>query len=160
MAWWKKLFGGTDDSERVDYYDEGLDLLSEGKYHEALTSFRLALKESPGDPVVLQQIAIAYTRIGMTDEAAKTYRHVLQKEPSASGAHYGLAFLLLRAGQPREAVPHLKAFLAEPPSGPEAEQHVSHARATLADLTGEAPQGSVSSKPTESPEQPSSNEGY
>ena len=79
MSVWKKLFGGDDEGGRVDYYDEGMELLVEGKFHEALTSLRLALKEQPGDPVVLQQIAIAYTRIGMTDEAAKTYRHVLQK---------------------------------------------------------------------------------
>ena len=73
MAWWNKLLG-SDDHGRVDYYEEGLDLLGEGKYHEALTSLRLALKEAPSDPVVLQQIAIAYTRIGMTDEAGKMRR--------------------------------------------------------------------------------------
>lgn len=134
MAWWNKLLG-SDDTRRPDYYDEGLALMAEGKFHEALTSLRLALKESPGDPVVLQQIAIAYTRIGMTEEAAKTYRHVLQKDPAASGAHYGLAFLLLRSGQERDAVDHLKAFLANPPDGPDAGQHISHARATLADLS-------------------------
>ena len=66
MSWWNKLFAGTGDDGSVDYYQEGLELLSEGKHHEALTSFRLALKDAPGDPVVLQQIAIAYTRIGMT----------------------------------------------------------------------------------------------
>ena len=109
-----------------------------GKFHEALTSFRLALKESPGDPVVLQQIAIAYTRIGMTDEAAKTYRHVLQKDPGAAGAHYGLAFLLLRAGQPRDAADHLRAFLANPPDGPDAGQHISHARSALQEIEGGA----------------------
>lgn len=136
MAFWKKLFGGGDASERVDYYEEGLALMSQGKHHEALTSFRLALRESPGDPVVLQQIAIAYTRIGMSDEAAKTYRHVLQKNPQAAGAHYGLAFLLIRAGQAREAIPHLEAFLANPPQGPDAGEHVSHARATLAEIQG------------------------
>lgn len=144
MAWWKQLFGKGSESDRVDYYDEGLALLAEGKYHEGLTSFRLALKESPGDPVVLQQIAICYTRIGMTDEAAKTYRHVLQKDPSASGAHYGLAFLLVRSGEPRAAVPHLRAFLASPPSGPEAQEHILHARETLEELTGEVPEGSAS----------------
>jgi len=133
MAWWKKLLG-SDDHGRVDYYEEGLDLLGEGKYHEALTSLRLALKESPSDPVVLQQIAIAYTRIGMTDEAVKTYRHVLQKDSNAAGAHYGLAFLLLRAGEEGQAVEHLNAFLAQPPAGEEAEEHVAHARSTLADL--------------------------
>ncbi len=137
MAFWRKLFG-EDDTRRVDYYREGTDLLREGKFHEALTSFRLALKEAPGDTVILQQIAICYTRIGMTDEAAKTYKHVLQKDPSASGAHYGLAFILLRAGQPLEAIPHLEAFLANPPSGAEAGEHVTHARNTLAHLRGES----------------------
>jgi predicted Zn-dependent protease len=136
MSVWKKFFGGGGEEGRVDYYDEGMELLSDGKFHEALTSLRLALKEQPGDPVVLQQIAIAYTRIGMTDEAAKTYRHVLQKEPKASGAHYGLAFLLIRSGQMKDAIPHLKAFLDNPPTGTSANQHIAHAEATLAQLTG------------------------
>lgn len=138
MSVWRKIFGGGEKRGHVDYYEEGMELLSDGKFHDALTSLRLALKENPGDPVVLQQIAIAYTRIGMTEEASKTYRHVLQKEPNASGAHYGLAFLLIRAGQAREAVPHLKAFLTHPPTGPDARQHIEHAQSTLAQLTGQA----------------------
>ena len=137
MSVWKKFLGGGGREGRVDYYEEGMDLLSDGRFHDALTSLRLALKENPGDPVILQQIAIAYTRIGMTDEAAKTYRHVLQKNPRAAGAHYGLAFLLIRAGQSKDAVPHLKAFLAHPPDGPEAEQHIQHAQSTLAQITGQ-----------------------
>lgn len=134
MAWWKKLLGRGDESEKVDYYEEGLALMKEERFHDALTSFRLALKESPGDAVVLQQIAIAYTRIGMTEEATKTYRHVLQKDPEAAGAHYGLAYLLLRRGEEGEAVEHLEAFLSNPPRGPEAGEHIAHARATLAQL--------------------------
>jgi Flp pilus assembly protein TadD len=136
MAWWNKIFGSSGGSGRVDYYEEGLDLLSEGKYHEALTSFRLALKESPGDTVVLQQIAIAYTRIGMSEEAIKTYRHVLQKEPGAAGAHYGLAYLLLRSGNDDEACTHLRAFLDHAPNGADAGEHIAHARATLVSLEG------------------------
>lgn len=148
MTIWKKLFGGGD-SGRVDYYREGVDLLTDGKFHEALTSFRLALKESPGDAVVLQQIAICYTRIGMTEEAAKTYRHVLQKDPSASGAHYGLAFILMRMGQPHEAAGHLEAFLARPPKGPDAEDHIDHARSTLAQIRGEAHESAPEPPPDE-----------
>jgi tetratricopeptide (TPR) repeat protein len=143
MSFWKKLLGGEDDEGRVDYYEEGMELLSDGKFHEALTSLRLALKELPGDPVVLQQIAIAYTRIGMTDEAAKTYRHVLQKDPKAAGAHYGLAFLLIRSGQAKEAVPHLEAFLADPPPGPDVPKYISHAQSTLAQITGQVDNGST-----------------
>lgn len=133
MAFWKKLLGGEGD-QAVDYYREGTELIASGKFHEALTSFRLALKESPGDTVVLQQIAICYTRIGMVEEAAKTYRHVLQKEPSSAGAHYGLAFILLRSEQPMDAIPHLEAFLSNAPSDADASAHVQHARATLDQL--------------------------
>lgn len=136
MPFWKKLLNGRD--EKVDYYREGLELLQVGKYHEAVTSFRLALRETPGDQAISQQIAIAYTRIGMTDEAVKTYRGVLERDPAASGAHYGLAFLLLRAGRQEEAAEHLRAFLAHPPTGADARRHIEHAEQTLAELEGGA----------------------
>jgi cytochrome c-type biogenesis protein CcmH/NrfG len=84
----------------------------------------------------------------MTDEAAKTYRHVLQRDPTAPGAHYGLAFLLIRAGQTREAIPHLRSFLANPPPGPSSADHVSHANATLAQLTGERDEDHTDPDPT------------
>ncbi|TVP59223.1 MAG: tetratricopeptide repeat protein [Gemmatimonadales bacterium] len=137
MSWWQKIFGGEPDHDKVDYYEEGLALLRQGKFHDALTSFRLALRESPGDTVVLQQIAIAYTRIGMADEAVRTYRSVLEKDPSAAGAHYGLAYLLIRRGEEEDALQHLEAFLANPPRGGDAQEHISHARSTLAQLRGE-----------------------
>jgi tetratricopeptide (TPR) repeat protein len=136
MAFWKRLFSDGQADERVDYYREGLELLQAGKFHEALTSLRLALRDAPGDAAVLQQIAIAQTRIGTTDEAIRTYRQVLERDPHAVGAHYGLAFLLLRDGRRDEAVEHLRAFLAAPPGSADAEQHISHARETLATLTG------------------------
>ena len=136
MAFWKKLLG-EDGPRSVDYYQEGIDLLGGGKFHEALTSFRLALKESPGDVTVLQQIAICYTRIGMTEEAAKTYRHVLQKDPTAAGAHYGLAFILLRGERPEESISHLEAFLASAPKEADAGAHIEHARWALAQLRGD-----------------------
>lgn len=137
MSIWNKLFGSEAESDQVNYYREGTDLMRDGKFHEALTSFRLALKDAPGDPVVLQQIAIAYTRIGMTEEAAKTYRHVLKSQPDASGAHYGLAFIYLRSGHQEDAERHLRAFLEHPPEGDDAQEHLAHARATLAQLRGD-----------------------
>jgi tetratricopeptide (TPR) repeat protein len=140
MAFWNKILG-NEDAQQVDYYVEGLELLEDGKFHEALTSFRLALKESPGDVIVLQQIAICYTRIGLVSEAAKTYRHVLQKDPASAGAHYGLAFILLRTDAPHESIEHLEAFLANAPADQEASAHVEHARVTLAQLREQGPSG-------------------
>ena len=138
MSWWSELFSRGEDSARtVDYYAEGVTLLRSGHYHEAVTSFRLALRENPTDAAVLQQIAIAYTRIGMTEEAARTYRTVLQGDPEASGAHYGLAFLLLREGKADEATSHLRAFLEHAPRTAEASRHIEHARTTLRELSGQ-----------------------
>jgi Flp pilus assembly protein TadD len=132
MNFWKKLF--RDDTGGPDYYREGVELQRSGNYHEALTSFRLALRDAPMDPAVLQQMAITYTRIGMTDEAARTYRTVLSSHPGAAGACYGLAFLLLRQGKLQDAEKHLRAFLDAPPDGVEAQRHIAHARATLEEL--------------------------
>jgi Flp pilus assembly protein TadD len=137
MAWWRNLIYGrtAEPSGDTDYYQEGVQLLREEKHHEALTSFRLALRENPNDTDVLQQIAVTYTHIGMTDEAVRTYRRVLELQPNASGAHYGLAFLLLQRGSQEDGVAHLKAFLAQPPSIAEAQRHIEHARRTLEELT-------------------------
>ena len=139
MSWWRKLISGAseDNEKETDYYGEGTDLLRQEKYHEALTSFRLALREDPSDTDVLQQIAVTYTHIGMTDEAIKTYRRVLELKPHAAGAHYGLAFLLLQRGSVDDGVAHLRAFLAHPPRFADAQRHIDHARATLSELTGE-----------------------
>jgi Flp pilus assembly protein TadD len=139
MSWWKNLVSGRSDAsfDRVDYYDEGVQLLREEKFHEALTSFRLALRENATDTDVLLQMAVVHTRIGTGEEAIRLYRRVLELKPHASGAHYGLAFLLLGRGSRDEAVMHLRAFLARPPRTAGAERHVDHARAVLAELTGE-----------------------
>lgn len=135
MSWWDKLSGRS--SDKPDYYKEGAELLGQERFHEALTSFRLALRDDPDDTDVLEQVAVTYTRIGMTDEAMRTYRRVIELKPHSSGAHYGLAFLLLQRGSRDEAVAHLRTFLARPPTVSGAEQHIAHARFTLAELTGE-----------------------
>jgi tetratricopeptide (TPR) repeat protein len=139
MSWWKNLLTGGPGQgiEKVDYYAEGEQLLRQDKLHEALTSFRIALREKPNDTDVLLQMAMVYTRIGTTEEAVRLYRRVLDIKPHASGAHYGLAYLLLGRGQRDEAVMHLRAFLARPPRTPDAERHLDHARSTLVELTGE-----------------------
>lgn len=136
MTVWR-FFHRERSQQRPDYYAEALELSQAERYHEAITSLRLALRERPEDPVILQQMAVVYTRIGMTDEAIRWYRKALDRAPEAQGAHYGLAFLLLRRGEVEEARRHLRSFLARPPTDPDAAGHVSHARQILLEL--EAP---------------------
>jgi tetratricopeptide (TPR) repeat protein len=135
MGWWpfSRRVRGIGEPPH-DYREEGLRLASRQKYHEALTSFRLALRERPGDPEIMQQMAVIYTHIGMPDEAIRYYEEAIQAGGEAAAAHYGLAFLYLRRGDTDRARAHLSAFLRQPPRGDEATLHVEHAQRTLARL--------------------------
>lgn len=136
--------------EPPDYYREGLKLADEQKYHEALTSFRLALRTRPDDADIMEQMAIIYTHIGMPDEAVKYYEEAITTGHGSPAAHYGLAFLFLRRGDGDRARRHLQAFLAQPPSGSEAAAHIEHARQTLQQLeSGEAPDQTPGTQPGE-----------
>jgi Flp pilus assembly protein TadD len=138
MSWWSRLTGGKSKNElnarRVDYLSEAIALERQGDFDAALTSYRLALRDHPNDPKILQNIAIAYSRTGRLEEAIRSYRRALEVAPELSGAHYGLAFLLLKRGDLAGAQTHLDAFLAKPRQNPEMEQYVRHAERTISAL--------------------------
>jgi Flp pilus assembly protein TadD len=121
--------------QRLDYLNEALALERQGDFTAALTSYRLGLRESPRDPRILQNMAIAFTRTGQPDEAIRHYRRALELDATLSGAHYGLAFLLLKRGDEERAAAHLRAFLSRPPRGPDADQWIQHAESVLRRLT-------------------------
>jgi tetratricopeptide (TPR) repeat protein len=139
MSWWSRLLGDKSDGElkpkRLDYLSEALTLERQGDYDAALTSYRLALRDSPNEPKIHMNMAIAFSRTGRLTEAIGSYRKALEITPENSGAHYGLAFLLLKRDERDEAMRHLEAFLEHPPQGAEAERWVQHARETLESLS-------------------------
>lgn len=141
MSFWKRLFGRDRADlrpQRLDYLNEALALERQGDYDAALTSYRLALRDDPADLRVLQNMAIAYTKTNRVDEAIRTYRRALELDATLPGAHYGVAFLLLKRGDADAAAEHLRAFLARPPRGPDAQRWVAHAEAALRDVEGRA----------------------
>jgi tetratricopeptide (TPR) repeat protein len=138
MGLWRRLFGRSSDDDlspqRLDYLNEALALERQGDYDAALTSYRLALRDHPNDARILQNMAIAFTRTRHLDEAIRHYRRALELDHGLAGAHYGLAFLLLKRGDPDGAAQHLKAFLVQPPKGPDAQKWVEHATSALRSL--------------------------
>ncbi|MDQ6718230.1 MAG: tetratricopeptide repeat protein [Gemmatimonadota bacterium] len=139
MSFWDKLRGAKSNSQpgrsgKLDYLSEGLALEKQGDYDAALTSYRLALREQPNNVRVLENMAIASSRLGQADDAIRSYKRALSIEPKLSGAHYGLAYLLLKRGEISDAAYHLEAFLMDAPTGPESERWVAHAKKTLDEL--------------------------
>jgi tetratricopeptide (TPR) repeat protein len=133
MSFWSRLTGksGSQKPQKLDYLSEALALERQGDYDAALTSYRLAMRDQPSNFKVLQNMAIAYTKIGQPEQAIRCYRGALAIEPKLAGAHYGLAFLLLKRGDVSDAAYHLDAFLIDAPKSPEATRWVTHARDTL-----------------------------
>jgi tetratricopeptide (TPR) repeat protein len=139
MTWWRRLVGGTSGREThpTDFLAEALELESRGDYANALTSYRLALREHPDDLRVLQNIAIVFSRTSQPEEAIRSYRRALQLEPDLAAAHYGLAFLLLKRGDTAHAALHLEAFLRNTREGDAATAKFrTHATRTLDRLKG------------------------
>ena len=131
------LGGKSDDGlkpQRLDYLNEALALERQGDFDAALTSYRLALRDHPNDPRILQNMAIAFSRTGRLEEAVRAYKRALELAPGLSGAHYGLAFLQLKRGDIGSAITHLEAFLATPPSGADSERWIRHAEQTLTEI--------------------------
>lgn len=137
MDFWKlfrRRSGATIKPQRLDYLNEALALERQGDFDAALTSYRLALRDHPDDLRILQNMAIAYTKTQRPDDAIRYYRRALEIDEDLAGAHYGLAFLLLRRGETQQAAKHLRTFLARPPRGPDAAKWIEHAETALADL--------------------------
>src|SRR5438477_9935747 len=142
MGFWRRLFGGSRDDlkpQRLDYLNEALALERQGDYDAALTSYRLAVRDHPNDARILQNMAICFTKTGRIDEAIRHYRRALDIDNALAGAPYGRAFLLLKRGDPDGAAQHLKAFLAHPPKGPDAQKWIEHATQALRDLGASGP---------------------
>jgi tetratricopeptide (TPR) repeat protein len=138
MSWLSRMLGGKSDDglkpQRLDYLNEALALERQGDFDAALTSYRLALRDHPNDPRILQNMAIAFSRTGRLEEAVRAYKRALELDPGLSGAHYGLAFLHLKRGDTLAAITHLQAFLDAPPSGGDADRWIRHARQTLEEV--------------------------
>jgi Flp pilus assembly protein TadD len=147
MSFWRRLFGSQQSEslrpQRLDYLNEALALERQGDYEAALTSYRLALRDHPTDPKILQNMAIAFTKTGQTEEALRHYRRALELDPTLVGAHYGMAFLLIKKADPGTAATHLRTFLARPPRGPDAERWIKHAETTLRQLEADGQAGSA-----------------
>lgn len=138
MSIWRRLTGKTPAEnlrpQRLDYLNEGLALERQGDYEAALTSYRLAFRDNPTDSRILLNMAIAFTKTGQTDEAIRHYKRALELDNSLGGAHYGVAFLLLKRGDTAQAADHLRAFLSRPPKGADADRWVRHAETALREI--------------------------
>jgi len=94
--------------------DEGVQLIREGRFSEALAKLEQAHRIAPQNPTIENLLGITETKLGHLDEANHHYREAIRLEPAQAGPHRNLGFNLLTekdysraASELREAV-HLE----------------------------------------------------
>lgn len=67
------------DDEQLGF---GVQMAKRGLWSEALFRFRQAEKNQPGDPRVLNNLAVAYEAVGLFEQALEAYKRALKADPA------------------------------------------------------------------------------
>ena len=99
----------------LDLYRRGTRLSSAGKYAEAADVFRRLLEKDPDMSDAWLQLAEAYNRQGMLEEALGAYKQMITRNPQNPAALTGAAGALLRMGRIDEARAHAELAVGVAP---------------------------------------------
>jgi len=84
-------------------FDAGIQLAGQGKYAEAVDSFKKALEKDPEQPYVLANMADALSRMDKNDEALATYQKAIALKPDDSAMYTNMGVLLGKMGKTQES---------------------------------------------------------
>jgi len=75
-----------------------------GQYQDAITSFRTALKYFPRDPVLHNNLAVSYGKLGNTDKEIAYLEKAIALRPHYATARHNLGIIMLKMGKRGEAM--------------------------------------------------------
>jgi tetratricopeptide (TPR) repeat protein len=101
-----ELDGGLADA----WVNLGRLLHASGDAREAAQHYRKAIELRPDDVIALFNLGVALEDLSMREEAVLAYRTALAADATCADAHYNLAHLYERLGQPAPALRHLRAY--------------------------------------------------
>jgi len=98
--------------------NEGVRLIREGKFDQALTKLEEAHRLAPRNATIENLLGITETQLHHPDKAADHYRNAIRLDPAQAGPHRNLGFNLLTAKQYKSAEPELREASRLDPSDP------------------------------------------
>lgn len=98
----------------------GLCQQAQGKYQEAINSFRTMLALEPRVAEIHFNLAILYSQVGDNEQAIVCYQKTLQMKPDFTVAHFNLAIILQAQGLFSDAAKHYRKAIALQPNFAEA----------------------------------------
>ncbi len=121
------------------WYRRGLDLLGRGSPAAAAQLLERAAEAEPGARSVLEALARAQFDAGRYEQAADSFRQIVEASPSDDYAHFGLGLALARFGDPAAAAEHLALAAAMRPELRHYTEALRGVRATLRARTEPGP---------------------
>jgi tetratricopeptide (TPR) repeat protein len=88
--------------------DEGVSLIREGRFDQALVKLQQAHKLAPQNATIENLLGITETQLGQNDEARKHYRNAIHLDPTQAAPHKNLGFSLLNSRDYAHAEPELR----------------------------------------------------
>jgi tetratricopeptide (TPR) repeat protein len=98
--------------------DDGVKLIREGHFDQALQKLEEAHRLAPRDATIENLLGITETQLNHLDKAAIHYRNAIRLDPSQASPHRNLGFNLLTAKQYSAAEPELREALRLTPNDP------------------------------------------
>jgi tetratricopeptide (TPR) repeat protein len=98
--------------------DDGVKLIREGHFDQALPKLEEAHRLAPRDATIENLLGITETQLNHLDQAAIHYRNAIRLDPSQASPHRNLGFNLLTAKQYRAAEPELREASRLTPNDP------------------------------------------
>ena len=102
------------------HWDRGNELMTAGRFAEAIDEFRKALEAEPTSTRTNDSVAVCLTYLGRDDEAIRHYRRSLQTNPKDRLAMLNLGHIFIRQGKDDQAVELFQKVLALRPTTVEA----------------------------------------
>ncbi|MFI0446472.1 tetratricopeptide repeat protein [Actinomadura sp. 6N118] len=115
-----------------EWYTRGLELLRSGSSAAAVQLLARAAEAEPTSRSVREALARAQYGARLFDEAAASFRWIVEADPAEDYALFGLGLSLSRMGEFEAAVEHLALAVAMRPDNKDYSKALRHVRATLA----------------------------
>ena len=106
----------ADGESAYDLFRRGEALLAARHHAQAVIVLERASRIEPGRGSIIEALGRACFNSGQFERAAIVFAELLDLDPSAHYAHYGLGQSLKRTGRRREARVHLRVAVALSPS--------------------------------------------
>jgi tetratricopeptide (TPR) repeat protein len=94
----------------TNFLRAGGQAMQDRDYPLAVAQYRLALESNPGNPQVLERLALATMAAGDSNTAVSMFETVVKSQPDNSSAAYNLALLKRQKGNPEEALTMLEGL--------------------------------------------------